>query len=98
MPAAAGLRVRAALKGGSQLPEPEGRDRPRGEGLSSLAPSPARGFRVIRFGFRPGTLSCSRNNGEPRDCVLAQRGREPYIGNHRVSAERLGLAAIDAPD
>ena len=32
------------------------------------------------------------------DCGLAQRARGTYIARHRVSAERLGLAAIDAPD
>jgi hypothetical protein len=29
---------------------------------------------------------------------LAGAARRPYIRRHRVSAERLGLAAIDAPD
>ncbi|HVR57873.1 MAG TPA: hypothetical protein VMT72_13745, partial [Pseudolabrys sp.] len=29
---------------------------------------------------------------------LAQRLRGHYMARHRVSAERLGLAAIDAPD
>jgi hypothetical protein len=31
-------------------------------------------------------------------CGLAQRLRGHYMACHRVSAERLGLAAIDAPD
>jgi len=30
--------------------------------------------------------------------TLARAARHPYIGRHRVSAERLGLAAINAPD
>jgi len=40
----------------------------------------------------------SRNMVTIADCGLAQRMRRPYMARHRVSAERLGLAAIDAPD